>query len=391
MQPRDFRVLWEGIIRLRQGPSPALCVAKVARYDPQPSDTSADTTPRQSRVCSVRHRQGCVHPGTDEGPGWSGGSGCLRSRSCSEARSAGAWGHGDPPGTDGAVLACSWTPGPSQPPVWVSVALPFTERARPCSGGPRVRPGNRWAAIEETANEVRGSDHSLQAQTGVLVGGQLHLWLTHTRPAWPPSRQRGSVEAPPAQNPGGQTEVRLPGGPWWPQSPLIGSQRPQGSLGMHPTQQPVGPTQSHFLPARERWSSVCSNWDCGHRKQPWLGLCPGAWASLTLFRQDDQHRTGVKADIPAGPHLPPVAHGPCTPTCSASVLEIDPSSRLCPSTADTTSAPLLCPLWQTSPVDHTFHLPLQHHLQGRGRGRVNHSHLVLWFVMGREVNKCEHV
>lgn len=96
-----------------------------------------------------------------------------------------------------------------------------------------------------------GQDHSLQAQTGVLVVGQLaSAWLTpHQARPGPKSRQRGSVEAPPAQNPGGQRKC-LPGRPMVAPEPLIGSQRPRALLACTPHNSPSEPTQSHFLPAR---------------------------------------------------------------------------------------------------------------------------------------------
>lgn len=166
----------------------------------------------------------------------------------------GPGGHGDPPGTSGAALACLWAPGPPEPPVWVSVALPSTER----QGRAQVAPGETRKQVgcyrADPANEVGGSDHSLRAQTGVLVGGQLAFaWLTpHQARPGPKSRQRGSAGAPPAQNPGGRRKCVLPGGPWWPRSPLVGSRRPQSAaeelglscpwrrLGLHPTRQPIG-------------------------------------------------------------------------------------------------------------------------------------------------------
>lgn len=102
------------------------------------------------------------------------GSGCLRSTQLLRGQVSRCLGARGPSRDRRCCSGMFVDPRPFPAPVWVSVALPFTER----QGHAQVAPGETrgwWAAVGRPANEVRGSDHSLQAQTGVLVGGSLHL------------------------------------------------------------------------------------------------------------------------------------------------------------------------------------------------------------------------
>lgn len=157
-----------------------------------------------------------------------------------------------------------WTPGPPQPPVWVSVALPSTER----QGRAQVAPGETRKQVGryrgDPANEVGGSDHSLRAWTEVLVGGQLaSAWLTpyQARPGPKSRRAVWELHLPRTQVDDGSAfcqEARGgPGAPWsvargLSQQPgSLGHPAPGGGLACTPHDSPLEPTQNHFLAARE--------------------------------------------------------------------------------------------------------------------------------------------